>query len=213
MTACSTLDAVRHRSLILAVAALLVILAVGCSSEDGRTLAPPRPGPTTSTSTGDGIGTPSSAVELQELFGLFSSEITEGGPIPQRFTCRGEGSSPPLDWVATPPAAELALVVRDRDADGFVHWVVTGIDPVVVGIAAGGLPEGAVEAANSAGSTGWTPPCPPEGTGTHTYVFTLHALPEPLVIEPGSTAEQAATMVEGASAEQATLTGTVAAGT
>ncbi len=210
--ACSTLVAVRRRCSTLALALLVASSAFACASEDGRTLAPPEPGQTTTTSTGDVIGSPAPDGEGgQELFSLFSTELGDGGPIPERFTCRGEGISPPLDWVAAPPASELALVVRDRDAGGFVHWVVTGIDPVVIGIGAGGLPEGAVEAPNSAGSPGWTPPCPPEGSGPHTYAFTLHALPEPLVVDPTMAADDAAAMVEGASTAQATLSGVVTA--
>jgi hypothetical protein len=98
--------------------------------------------------------------------------------------------------------------VRDRDAGDFVHWVVTGIDPTVQGFAEAGIPETALEAANDAGSTGWTGPCPPAGSGTHTYVFTLHVLNEPLAMPPGVSATQAAQEVEGASAASAGLTGT-----
>ena len=59
-----------------------------------------------------------------------ATAFADGGEIPARYTCAGEGVSPALRWTGTPAdAAELALVVRDRDAGGYVHWVVTGIDP------------------------------------------------------------------------------------
>ena len=62
--------------------------------------------------------------------------------------------SPDLSWTDLPADAEsLALIVRDRNAAGFVHWVVTGIDPSVQGIGEGGVPEGAVEGQNGAGTT------------------------------------------------------------
>ena len=147
---------------------------------------------------------------LVEEFSLGSPAFGNGDEIPARFTCAGEGMSPPLAWASMPPAAELALVVRDRAADGFVHWVVTGIDPVVQGLGEGAVPEGAVEALNDAGSVGWTAPCPPEGV--HTYTFSLHVLADPLALEHGTPADQTALMVEDLSAAAATLSGTVTAG-
>ena len=66
--------------------------------------------------------------------------------------------------------------MRDRNAGGFVHWVVTGIDPFVQGVGEGGLPENAVEGPNGAGTVGWIGPCPPAGSGMHTYEFALLAL-------------------------------------
>ena len=125
-------------------------------------------------------------------------------------TRAGADLSPPLSWTGTPAAAELALVVRDRTAAGYVHWVVTDLDPALQGFGEGGIPEGATEAANSSGSLGWTGPCPPAGTGAHEYAFVLHALAVPLTVPPGATADEAATLVEGASIGQATLTGTAA---
>lgn len=188
----------------------LGLLALSCSEDDGRTLPPPDPRRTTTSVSAPVVAHPSDG-SVVEVFSLSSSSFTDGGVIPERHTCRGAGTSPPLAWASTPPAAELALVVRDQDAPGFVHWVVTGIDPIVQGLGEAGLPEGAVEAANSTGTIGWFGPCPPAGSGTHTYVFTLHVLPEPLTLAPGTPGADAARQVEGASAAEAILTGTVAA--
>lgn len=156
------------------------------------------------------VAQPSEDGGVVEVFSLTSAAFPDGGVIPSRFTCAGEDISPPLTWASTPPAAELALVVRDRDAPGSVHYVVTGIDPAVQGFSEGGVPEGAVEATNSAGTTGWFGPCPPAGT-THTFDIdiVLHALPEPLSLEPGLPAAEAAQLLEGASSDQAVLSGTV----
>lgn len=183
-----------------------------CSSSDGRTLPPPDPDDTTTSVSAPVVGQPSDGGEgsIVEVFALYSAAFAEGTTIPERYTCAGENVSPPLDWIATPPAAELALVVRDQDAGGFVHWVVSGIDPLIQGLGEGGVPEGAVEANNDNGTAGWFGPCPP--SGTHTYVFTLHALPEPLALTPGLPAAEAAQLVEGASSGQASLTGTAVAG-
>lgn len=206
-----------HTGLVLrrpAALALVLVLAagLGCSSEDGRSLpAPDLTKPTTSVSAP--VGAPASLDgDAIEVFTLASPAFADGGVIPEVHTCTGADISPPLQWASTPAAAELALVVRDRDAEGFVHWVVTGIDPTVQGLGAGGVSETAVEAANDAGTIGWFGPCPPAGTGTHTYDFVLHALPEPLALEPGRPADEAASLVEGASAATARLSGTVTAG-
>lgn len=197
-----------RRTLLL----LACVAAAACSSSDGRTLPPPDLDNTTTSVSAPVVGQPSDGGEgsLVEVFALYSAAFVEGATIPDRFTCTGENLSPQLDWLATPPAAELALVVRDLDADGFVHWVVTGIDPLIQGFGEGGVPEGAVEATNDTGTIGWAGPCPP--SGTHNYVFTLHALPEPLALTSGTPAREAAQLVEGASAGQASLSGTVTAG-
>jgi phosphatidylethanolamine-binding protein (PEBP) family uncharacterized protein len=186
--------------------AVLAVGAVACSRSDGRSLPPPDPSRTTTSVSAPVVGQPSGD-QVQEVFSLFSSAFVDGGAIPAEHTCSGAGTSPGLSWASTPPAAELALVVRDRSAAGFVHWVVTGIDPLVQGFGPGGVPESAVEAANGTGSVGWSPPCPPPGTGPHTYELVLHALPEPLALVPGTPGEEAAQLVEGASSERAALSG------
>lgn len=155
------------------------------------------------------VGQPSSEGDsILEVFSLSSPAFAPGAALPARHTCDGEGVSPALTWASMPPAAELALVVRDRDVP-FVHWVVTGIDPSVRGFGEGGVPEAAVEALNSTGEPGWTPPCPPAGGPPHTYDFVLHALPEPLALQAGMPADEAAGLVEGASSARAVLSATV----
>jgi Raf kinase inhibitor-like YbhB/YbcL family protein len=201
-----------RRSLPLLASVAIAVAAMACSESDGRTLPPPDPHRTTTSVSAPVVAQPSDGGDgggIVEVFSLYSAGWVEGAAIPERYTCDGDNISPPLDWVGTPAAAALALVVRDRDAGGFVHWVVSGIDPLILGLGEGGIPEGAVEAVNDAGTTGWSGPCPP--SGTHTYVFTLHALPEPLALSPGLAPGEAAALVEGASAAQASLTGTVTA--
>lgn len=109
-------------------------------------------------------------------FQLASPAVSNGGTMPVRFTCDGRGLSPPLRWTAPPAGTRsLSLLVRDPDAPGgtFVHWRATGIAPRAGSIASG--QRFRREGANSAGSRGWTPPCPPPGPAHH-YVFVLSAL-------------------------------------
>jgi hypothetical protein len=129
---------------------------------------------------------------------VVSPAFAAGEPIPERYTCDGDEVSPPLAIQGAPTgAAELAVVVRDPDADGFVHWVVAGLPADTTGLAEGGpLPEGAVEADNGFGEAGWAGPCPPEGD--HTYELTVYALAEPSQLDAGDDAEAGAEAVESA---------------
>jgi Raf kinase inhibitor-like YbhB/YbcL family protein len=186
---------------------LLAALVVGCSETDGRTLPPADPAKTTTTPS-----TPVIQSSNDEVFRLLSTAFVDGGTIPDQLTCRGAGVSPELSWTGTPEdAVALAIVARDRDAGGFVHWIVTGIEPSLQGFGEGGLPETAVEGPNSAGGLGWTGPCPPDGTGIHTYEIQLLALPSVVIVPAGSSAEETASLLEVSAGERAVLTGTVTA--
>jgi hypothetical protein len=192
----------------VALAAAALVLAA-CSRDDGRALPPPSADQTTTTpsapvvppSIGDGI------------LELTSQAVVEGAPLPERTTCNGVDVSPDLAWVGVPPeTVELALVVRDSSNDGFLHWVVAGIDPFVTGFGEGGLPENAIELANDAGTVGWLGPCPAAGSGTHAYEFALHALSEPSGLAPGTPGADAVARIESVSSVQAVLIATVTAG-
>ena len=201
--------AVRRRVPALAIVGLLALVAVACSETDGRTLPPATGAPSTTSSV------PSIQPPTGDLgpFTLRSTGFADGGVIPAELTCTGASVSPALSWTGTPAdATSLALVVRDRNAGGFVHWVVTGIDPFVQGIGEGGVPENAVEGPNGAGTVGWIGPCPPAGSGTHTYEVALLALPGVVELPPDATGEQAASLLEASAMERAVLTGTVTAG-
>ena len=99
--------------------------------------------------------------------------------IPAEYTCEGGGAAPALSW-SKPPAGtrSIAIVVEDTDAPRgtFTHWMVTGISPALTHLAKGGAtPTGAFAATNDMGKTGYTAPCPTDGT-THHYHFHVYAL-------------------------------------
>jgi len=130
---------------------------------------------------------------------ITSSAFSQGAPIPRDYTCDGANKQLPVAWSGAPDGtAELALTMDDPDANGYVHWVVTGI-PAEASSIEGQLPAGATSGQPYRG------PCPP--SGTHRYVLTIYALSAPLGA-PASTAAQ----VKGAAADKtlatATLTGT-----
>jgi hypothetical protein len=132
-------------------------------------------------------------------FRLTSTAFDEGGAIPRRHTCDGEDVSPSLEWSGVPDEARsLVLIVDDPDARGFVHWVVYD----VTATSTGALPEGFSESPdappqgmNDFRRSGYGGPCPP--SGTHRYVFTLHALDEPTGLSGTPTAEEVRRGMEG----------------
>jgi Raf kinase inhibitor-like YbhB/YbcL family protein len=190
----------------------LALVVAGCGADD-RELRPPSAAQTTTTTAaggttapGEGVGT---ATEL--VLELHSPAFARDQPIPEQYTCRGRDVSPPLEWANLPAGVtELAIAVVDVDAEGFVHWIVTGVPPTVGGLAEGQVPEGAVEWPNSFGRTGWGGPCPP--SGTHRYEFRLLALSGPPGLAPDVAAEAAfEQLARTPTVATATLTGTVTA--
>jgi Raf kinase inhibitor-like YbhB/YbcL family protein len=191
-----------RRPIALLALALVGLLTPACR-HDGRTLKAVKVGQTTTTATA-----PASSVAT--VFTLSSADAANGSVLPTQYTCSGAGTSPALTWAAAPQAQQLALVVRDETADGYVHWIVTGISPTLGSFPEGSIPQSATEQVNSQGVIGWLPPCPPAGSGRHIYDFVLHALPAPLTIDPAKPAVEVATQIERASTAQAELSVSVA---
>jgi Raf kinase inhibitor-like YbhB/YbcL family protein len=196
---------------LLAVTALVAV-AAACGTS-GRSMQEPEPGatapprrPDITTTTGAGVNT----LIPSDLFTLASPAFAGNDDIPKEYSCDGAGGSPPLTWGnVAPGTVELALLVTDPDADGFVHWMVAGIDPATTGVAPGVAPAGSVELKNSAGTVGYTPMCPPPGQ-THTYEFTLYSLDAPSGITAASDTRTAAAQVASTAKGIAVLTGTYA---
>lgn len=196
---------------IASVVAALAILVVpaGCAGDGGGRES--SPSPPASPQTGADVTTPAlPATPAAAALTISSPAFADGTPIPVRFSCKGENIPPPLAWSAPSNAAELALVLDDPDAVGgiYVHWIVTGIAPGPGSTAAGQTPANGRSLPNSGGREGYFGPCPPAGSGTHHYRFTLYQFPSPLELPPGSTGVPAARAIAGAAGDQARLTGT-----
>jgi Raf kinase inhibitor-like YbhB/YbcL family protein len=138
---------------------------------------------------------------------ISSPAFGNGAPIPVQYTCKGANTSPPLTWSAPLGAA---LVVDDPDAVNglFVHWIVAGIAPGSGSTGDGQTPAGGTTLPNTAGEPAYKGPCPPAGTGTHHYRFTLYQLPNTYEMPSGLAGVQAAQAIAGAATAQAQLTGT-----
>lgn len=168
----------------------------------------PKPGAIAPARTPDAAGTIASSPTTQAFFNLTSDAWTPGGAFPVVMTCDGANTSPPLAISAVPPGTvELAIVMTDPDADDYVHWVATAINPSTVSIAEGNLPEGSIEAEGTAGEAGYSGPCPPAGK-EHTYEFTLYALSSPSAVTENMNSTDAIAAIEAQSTTRAVLTGT-----
>ena len=210
---------------LAALVAVLAGSAVACVDHDeGRTLRPPTVDQTTTTTvaaTGEAAGAGEAAGSAgaagttpptTEPLRLSSSAVGEGAELPVRHTCRGDDVSPPLQWTGVPDGTvELAIVVRDVDAEGFVHWTVAGLPPDLGKLDEGAVPAGAVQAANDFGRPGWAGPCPP--SGAHHYELVLYALGQASGVVEGEPGATAAARVEAAAAlASAVLSATATAG-
>ena len=147
-------------------------------------------------------------------FTLTSTDFTDGGKIPRKFSCDGENVSPALEWAGAPDGtAALALILDDPDARGFVHWVVFDM----TGSASGGLteavsasPDAPKQGRNSFGQVGYGGPCPP--SGTHHYRFRLYALDAELGLAGTPSADEVKRAAEGHILDQVELTATYTRG-
>lgn len=143
---------------------------------------------------------------------LTSPAFTNNSPIPDTYTCKGAGISPPLHINGVPSGTQsLALVVQDPDAPSgiFTHWLVWNISGTTSVIKENTLPSGALQGLNDFKQTGYGAPCPP--TGTHRYVFKLYALNRQLSLDPGARAYALIANLEGHVLAKAELIGVVSA--
>jgi Raf kinase inhibitor-like YbhB/YbcL family protein len=144
---------------------------------------------------------------------LRSPAFTQGGMIPQKYTCDGEDVSPPLEFSGLPEGTRsIALISDDPDAPmgTWVHWVYYNIPPDTQA-----LPENIEPAENpSAGGMlgendfrkiGYGGPCPP--SGTHRYFFKLYALDTMLELKQGAVKKHLLKAMEGHIISQAELMG------
>ncbi|HVX58878.1 MAG TPA: YbhB/YbcL family Raf kinase inhibitor-like protein [Candidatus Saccharimonadales bacterium] len=145
---------------------------------------------------------------------ITSPAFQDGETIPEQYTCRGDNVNPPLNFFNIPSGAQsLALIVHDPDAPvgDYTHWLVWDMPASTQSISPNSVPVGAMRGMNDNDDIGYMGPCPPDGTGTHRYMFELYALGRTLGLESGSSRAQLTQAMESSILSSATLTGVVAA--
>ena len=141
---------------------------------------------------------------------IISPVFQDGAQIPEQYTCRGENVNPPLNFFNIPSEAQsLAFIMHDPDAvsGDYTHWLMWDIPVATETIAANSVPVGAVQGANGSGQVSYTGPCPPNGTGTHHYIFELYALNKTLGLASGSDRSTLEQTMQGHVLADAKLTG------
>ena len=114
---------------------------------------------------------------------LASSAFSDGGSIPNEYTCDGADKVPPLT-ISSPPkdTASFVLIMDDPDSPSghFLHWLVYDIP----GDARSSSGRSGKQGLNSGSRPGYGGPWP--GSGEHRYHFRLYALDKMLDIRSGA---------------------------
>lgn len=142
------------------------------------------------------------------MLNLTSPDFTNGGLIPQQFSCLDSNINPTLKITNVPAKTKsLVLIVTDPDAPGgvFTHWLLWNIDPNITDISANSIPTDSVQGKNDFGNYRYDGPCPP--SGTHHYIFHLYALDATLNLDIGTSRQSLESAIKNHILDQTQLTG------
>jgi Raf kinase inhibitor-like YbhB/YbcL family protein len=148
-------------------------------------------------------------------FVLISPDFSNGGPIPQKFTCDGENIPPTLAWGQPPGGTKsFILVMKDPDAPGgaWIHWIVYNLPAETRSVNSLTRPILQIDGVtilfgkNSWGKPTYGGPCPP--SGTHHYVFQVSALSIDLGPKNNETIDELTNQMQGSILGTAELLGT-----
>ncbi len=229
----------RAASLLITASVCTGIILASCN-DDGRTLRDPRPdqqgsvstiaAPTTTSidpnfpletaqlnplpvGSGD-IALPvgSGDIPTDVLDDVVQAPWVNGGIVPARYTCNDLDLAPALTWSPAPTGTvEIAITLVDQDNPTFVHWVMSGIDPLSTSLGEGIIPEFATVGLNSSGVPGYTGPCP-RANEVHTYVYTVHFLDQQTELADGTPGADLQAFVNGATFASLSVVGTYSQG-
>jgi len=155
-------------------------------------------------------------------FAVTSLAFGDGETIPERHTCDGADLSPPLRFEGAPAETVYYAVVMfrtDEDQGATAMWIAWGITAAAAGldegVPLGEAPSpGVFQGTNGLDVVGYSGPCAgvvAEGeepdTETHHYVFQAYALSAGPAIDPGATAAELLTAIDGLVVGQGALEG------
>ena len=172
----------------LALAAALAIGLAACSAPAEE----PSPAPS-DTSAAVPSDSPTPMPSAAAGIVLTSPDFADGGELDVSTTanafngqCTGDNLNPALEWGDGPEGTQsFAIVMIDRSASNFIHWVHFDIPADVTGVERGASAEleGAYGAIGVA-EEGYFGPCPPGPD--HRYEFTVYALDAMIGLEDGA---------------------------
>lgn len=118
---------------------------------------------------------------------IVSPDFADGGSIPAKFTCDGEGIYPTLIVNGMPQDTEsLVLIVEDPDAPDKTQWMLWNIPPMET-ITDNNLRE--LDAAHKDGGSAYRGLCPANDSGQR-YTFRVYALDELLNLRSNAGREE-----------------------
>ncbi len=155
--------------------ATMAIIVISCGDDEPEPTGPtgPQSSPAQPAAAQPGSA---AAVAVVTEFTVVSDAFTEGGQIPEKYTCDGDDLSPDLRWNTPPDGTNSIVIVADDPtlpAARSFHWTVINLPVDIRALAervgnATTLPEGAVHGQNGFGNNGYGGPCPPQGN-EHEY--------------------------------------------
>jgi gluconolactonase len=121
------------------------------------------------------------------LFTLTSSEVIEGGALPDEYTCDGASASLSLSWSGVPLGTKSFAVIMHHvvsPEDVHWYWILYNIPANVTGLSKNSKGIGTLGTNSVNGRTEYAPPCS-KGPGEKSYSYTVYALSaEPKISVP-----------------------------
>lgn len=139
---------------------------------------------------------------------LDTTSFVKNGDIPPKYTCDGDNINPKLSINGVPENAKsLVLIMNDPDASlgTWTHWTVWNIKPDTKEINENSVPEGSIQGMISAGTVGYSGPCPP--SGMHRYFFKIYALDSKLDLNENTRVDELSKTIEKHIIDRAELLG------
>jgi phosphatidylethanolamine-binding protein (PEBP) family uncharacterized protein len=136
------------------------------------------------------VGTTAPASDIDTTGWKLTAPWETGSEINIRYTCDGEGISPPLVWGEGPEMTRAyGLVLTAQDDPNTVLWAMSDIPIQTRNLVEGLAPGGAIVAVNASGALGYQAPCPDAGV-TQQFEITVYAQEFPLESTPNTPAAQ-----------------------
>lgn len=154
----------------------------------------------------------------QAAMTLASKDLRQGAPIAAAHIyprCGGQNRSPELAWSGAPTGTKSFVVTAIDTSvkpNFWSHWIVVDLPPTTKSLPGGvaQLPQGARSVAGNFGDAGYAGPCPPKGSGPHSYEFTVWAMPTARFdVAPDANARTLAERLQKSALAHATVTGVV----